>query len=359
MASPLDSYIESLASGGTTADAAPAQSPGAFSRMAARVPAAARGFGARLVRGGLAVAPVAGAVSAALDPQENMSRVAADSGLDYNSFGGRIGANALNWLSKTGDVATFGGASALGGGIARLLGGQPFFAPYMSSTHAPVTVDNATGAVVPGTTEGYDALMTAPPRFSASGGAAAFAALPPAPFTAADIEGTRVPASGFGAFRRTTPGNEGDVVNLGSPVPMGPSAIPGRYVPKTFAGQAVQAGGDLALMGNQARYNALYAKLMMDYQSRIDAAAARGVEAAKINAGNPQFSVPLSAMPDKTGALPVIQNRGFGAGTMRMVTPTRPFTKEDLAANMKSSGRTREEVLRDARARGYEPEAGL
>jgi hypothetical protein len=120
--------------------------PGFMGRLAARVPgfgAVARGVG----RWGLAAAPVVGAAGAALDSQENVSNLASSVGMDYNSFGGRVGANALNFLSKTGNVATGGIADVVGHGIgdlahsiARANSGGSFFEPYApaATTAAPV-----------------------------------------------------------------------------------------------------------------------------------------------------------------------------------------------------------------------------
>lgn len=78
----------------------------------------------------LSAAPVIGAITAALDSPEKVKEFADSIGVDYNSFGGRIGANLLNWLRQTGDVATLGAASAFGSSASSAASGGTFFEPY-------------------------------------------------------------------------------------------------------------------------------------------------------------------------------------------------------------------------------------
>jgi len=128
---------EQLAAARPAAPVQPAQSM--FSRLGAR-------FGGPLARGAVAMAPVAGAFGAMADTQEQVKEIADTTGLDYNSFPGRIGANAANFLKQTGNAATFGGAGALGRGVANVIGGQSFFDPYK----APVARGSEpTSAAVP------------------------------------------------------------------------------------------------------------------------------------------------------------------------------------------------------------------
>lgn len=108
--------------------------------------------GAKLGKVGLVAAPVFGALDAAADDSATVRRVAemtdnpfTGNPLDYNSFGGRLGANTLNFLRKTGDEATFG----LAGRVGRVLSGGNFFeddAPAAMASSAPA---RAGGAGVP------------------------------------------------------------------------------------------------------------------------------------------------------------------------------------------------------------------
>lgn len=61
-----------------------------------------------VAKGGLALAPVAGAVDAINDSPEDVRRFADSINLNYDTLGGKIGANALNFLNKTGRAATLG-----------------------------------------------------------------------------------------------------------------------------------------------------------------------------------------------------------------------------------------------------------
>lgn len=151
-----DAAAVQAARGAPVAGAAP---PAGAAPAAAATPPKA-GFGARaasvlnpsmggLAKAGgvlgkatLAVAPAMGLISAAADSEENVSNFAGSMGLDYNTFGGRLGANTLNFLRKTGDAATFGIAGRLG----RVLAGGSFFeddAPAQAASADPAATMQA------------------------------------------------------------------------------------------------------------------------------------------------------------------------------------------------------------------------
>lgn len=76
---------------------------------------------------GLAATPAFGAFEAVTDKPENVRALADSTGMDYDSDGGRIGANVLNFLEKTGNAATFGLAGKLGQGLSNKWNGGSFF----------------------------------------------------------------------------------------------------------------------------------------------------------------------------------------------------------------------------------------
>jgi hypothetical protein len=87
----------------------------------------------RFAKGGLALAPIFGLLSAGTDSKDEVRNFADSIGLNYDSFGGRVGANTLNFLRKTGDAATFGAAGRLG----RVLAGGSFFDEDPAKAAAP------------------------------------------------------------------------------------------------------------------------------------------------------------------------------------------------------------------------------
>lgn len=203
--------------------------------------------------------------------------------------------------------------------------------------------------------------------------------LPPvAPFTAEDIRGSRVPVRGTGAFMNS----RGEVTNLDTR-----ASAPVAEAPEANYGVA---GNMIGAMMNQRRAAATEArgvatnKMLMDYalkapgaQESANKAAihAATLEQAKraadagaspsdvslILAGrapvSPTFGVVDTIMPDKTGAVPVLQRSGPGAGTIRTVTPqpaARTATAADLAADVKRLG-SKEVVLREYARRNITP----
>ena len=241
---------------------------------------------------------------------------------------------------------------------------------------APVTVDSKSG--LPVDAGAYDPTMAG---FNTPAVPATNVLPPIVPFTSADIDSNRVPAFGTGAFRNTRTGAVTNLDTRGSP---GPGAVPS--VPQDAGNVVARGTGAMmnikertgAAVQQQAQGKLLLELLMKQPGMTKDAAEAAALQArlklagmesdparaAAITMGRaatePQFSVPLAAMPDaKTGALPVLQTRGPGAGAIRQVTPQRMFTKADLEFNMKNSGKPRAQILRDARAAGHAIEAGL
>jgi hypothetical protein len=94
----------------------PPVTPGGAAASAAE-PAAAATKLARagmLAKGYLAAAPVIGAVGTALESPEAIAKVAESVGADGGTRGGNIVGNAVDFLDKTGNAATFGLAGAAG-----------------------------------------------------------------------------------------------------------------------------------------------------------------------------------------------------------------------------------------------------
>src|SRR3990167_2765428 len=165
-------------------------------------------------------------------------------------------------------------------------------------------------------------------------------AFPPVvPFTAEDIRGTRRPAFGTGAFMNS----RGEVTNLDTRA----SAL-GVVSPEANFGVA---GNMVGALMNQRRAVA---------KGAADAGASAS-DVSLILAGrapvSPTFGVVETVMPDKTGAIPVLQRSGPGAGTIQTVTP-RPAattaTAEDFAAAVKRLG-SKEAVLREYARRNITP----
>jgi len=204
-------------------------------------------------------------------------------------------------------------------------------------------------------------------------------AFPPVvPFTAEDIRGTRRPAFGTGAFMNS----RGEVTNLDTR-----ASAPGVVSPEANFGVA---GNMVGALMNQRRAAATGArglatnKMLMDYALKAPAAqesankaalhaatleqakraADAGASASDVSlilAGrapvSPTFGVVETVMPDKTGAIPVLQRSGPGAGTIQTVTP-RPAattaTAENFAADVKRLG-SKEAVLREYARRNITP----
>jgi hypothetical protein len=114
---------------GTTAaaaEAAPAANKGILNNKALRF----------LGKAGLLAAPI-GAIQAYNESDENVRKKADSVGFDYDTDGGRIATNTLNFLENTGNNLTFGLAGRLGRKIA---GGSFFDEPEAA---APKTADTA------------------------------------------------------------------------------------------------------------------------------------------------------------------------------------------------------------------------
>src|SRR6266850_2132193 len=243
---------------------APAEAPGIIARTAGKLP----GLGARIARGGLALAPVAGALGAATDSQADVKELADTTGLDYNSFGGRIGANAVNFLKQTGNAATFGAAGALGRGIANVLGGESFFSPYRApaAAAAPAGAAIPENVITPTTPASPVAAARDPNLVDLVGGGQA---RPEAMF--ADLPNdVLVPAPGNGAFKRTTPGNVGTAQAIYAPGATGPGAVTPATTGRAANGLPDIAGffGATAHLRNIAQDNALKAaaaKVQLEY----------------------------------------------------------------------------------------------
>ncbi len=354
-----------------------ARTPGAIGRAASKVP----GWGMRVARGGLAFAPVAGAAMAAADSQENVAKVANDTGLDYNSFLGRIGANTINFLQKTGNAATLGGAGAIGSKVARLMGGESFFEPYAG---APQTTPASTPTVPsgPGAAPGYQAEVRAvdnaleAPRYAPG-------QEPTTTLNAGDFEGRprdwRTPASGTGAvFRPST----GEVINVDS---RGSGATgTGFYAPGRTANGLPNIGGfygATARLRNIAQDNAstiARGKLAVEMAGKgataahaaaqaeqlgLLSAAARAhlathpgdyAGAAAVATGRPipkdNFSVPFPPLDEKG---PVTRlNRGTGA--VERVQPTQFATEANITASMTARKLTRAKAIEEYKKSGYD-----
>lgn len=144
-ASTLDAATQAKLAQARAADSAAVEAARTSAAMNAEAPAA-RGLGVRAAgaigklnpaitargvvggatkfgRAGLAIAPALGLLSAASDSKEDVAKFGDTIGLDNNTFGGRVGANVVNFLRRTGDAATFGVASRVG----RVLTGGNFF----------------------------------------------------------------------------------------------------------------------------------------------------------------------------------------------------------------------------------------
>lgn len=92
----------------------------------------AKGAG-RIGKAGLALAPLFGLISAAATSTDDVNKNIPANG--EGTFGGRILGNAVNFLGKTGDAASFGVASRIG----RVLNGGSFFEPAApAAAAAPV-----------------------------------------------------------------------------------------------------------------------------------------------------------------------------------------------------------------------------
>lgn len=335
---------------------APAEAPGIIARTAGKLP----GLGARFVRGGLALAPVAGALGAATDTQENVNELANTTGLDYNSFAGRVGANAVNFLKQTGNAATFGGAGALGRGIANVLGGESFFSPYKApaattpaSAAVPESVITPTTPVAPG------AVQRDPNMVDLVGGGQA---RPEAMF--ADLPNdVLVPAPGNGAFKRTTPGNVGAAQAIYAPGEAGPGAVsvsaPGRRgLPDVGA-----FFGATAHLRNIAQDNALKAaaaKVQLEYGPKAATAENERLRtqlaiqhllenpgdtagAAAVAAGRSQGVGAYSTIPSITGNDVITTNRRTGEANIQ--TPKRFATEQHVSADMANRKMTRAQVI--------------
>lgn len=107
----------------------------------------AKGLG----KASLALAPVIGAIDAATDSKDQVRDFGASVGMDTASAGGRIGANVLNFLNKTGNAATFGVAGRVG----RVLAGGSFFddASASPAASAPAAAPASVVAAAPAVAE--------------------------------------------------------------------------------------------------------------------------------------------------------------------------------------------------------------
>jgi hypothetical protein len=337
---------------------APAEAPGIIARTAGKLP----GLGARIARGGLALAPVAGALGAATDTQADVKEVADTTGLDYNSFGGRIGANVVNFLKQTGNAATLGGAGALGRGVANVMGGESFFEPYKAPAAtvpgAPVQAAVPESVLTPTTPS---APLNTPE------------ALPPvAPFTREDILGSRVPVSGTGAALNT---RTGAVMNFDTRVPgagavsttapVMPMGAGGRRLPDIggfyagaahlrniaqdnanrlaaekirleFGGKAATAAKDYATAGNETVRTQAAIQHLADNPGDYAGAAA-------IASGRSQGMGAFTFMPSMTGNDVISGNRRTGAATIQ--TPSRYATEQHVSADMANRKMTRAQVI--------------
>jgi hypothetical protein len=115
--------------------------PGTYNPSMGTIAKGAWGLG----KANAAIAPLMGGIMAAADSQDTVKRVATMTDnpltgqpLDYNSFFGRLGANAINFLQRTGQAATFGIASR--DRMERVMSGGNFFADDPPPA-APVPAD--------------------------------------------------------------------------------------------------------------------------------------------------------------------------------------------------------------------------
>lgn len=302
--------------------AAPPAKPGIFSLATL----------GKLAKGNLALAPVVGGALGAVDSQENVRNFAGSVGLNYDSFGGRVGANVLNALGKVGDAATFGGARFLSERVGRVLNGGTFFDPYQAP--APVaaaqplaTVPQATPTVTYGQAPEPVAARERP--------------LAPAPelqSTVPYVPLTRT-VEADGNIRITGAGQSPDY--LARQRPPTPAAAPGRTAVGAFYG----AGAGLRQIANDNANRSAAAKLAVESQGKgainlknlteahigtarlglARQAAERGADEAEVSAilsgrapTGDRFSVPAGVIAKPGDPLPVLNTR---KGTITNQTP--------------------------------------
>lgn len=215
---------------------------------------------------------------------------------------------------------------------------------------------------------------------------------PVAPFTAADVRGTRIPTPGTGAILNN---RTGVVTNINAPMTpediaanemraqgravygvdnrepafgatAGGDAIAAIMNIKERTGKAVQAQAvnkmlmDYALKAPGASESAAKAQIHAATLEQARLAAERGAtpaETSAILAGRapvmPTFGESLTSMPDKAGTLTLIQRTGPGAGAVRKVVPTpaqRTLTRAQVVAQARANGETPEQGLARAKA---------
>lgn len=360
--------VQGMMGADAAAASAPAAAPGLVSRLAARLP----GLGA-VARTSIAAAPVVGALASVADSPESVKTLADQTGMDYDSAGGRIGANAVNFLRNTGNAATFGAAGWLGDKISRVVSGQPLVDPYQPPAAAAPPAAAPAAPAAPLTPAIPD--IPVDPNAGTPTAPAATALPPVAPLTAADIRGTVVPASGTGGFVNNA---TGEVTNLDTRGPGAVEAAPavpsGNYAPMArFFGAAVRqravaAGEAQDLARTKLRQEALL-KLPGMQKDSVEAQLGAGTLAAERDAAaagatpaeraailgkrpvvKDSFSLPF---PPINSTDPVTRlNKTTGA--VESVQPTRYASEDNIAASMKAKGLTRAAAIAAYKAQGFD-----
>lgn len=364
--------------------------PGALGRMAGTMPtfgravtriarplAAAARFAAPVASGAAALgAEGLGVLEAATDPGKTKLDVAAR------------GAEGVSRLASAAAGAGIGFAG--GGPFGAAVGGTAgYFAPnaiYAARDWwrgdkgvAPVTTVPVAPAAAP--TDAFippsgavDAVTMGQNNLRLpSAPSAAPAATPSAgykPMTAADIRGTVIPRRGTGAFVNNT---TGAVTNF-APTPDAPLGAVPEYRPRTYIGALLDMKRGAMTEARAAKVAAAQPALNKANAETEEINIRRDL-AAKYLEQNPTdfagasvvfkggalpgatYSESLTSMPDKSGAITLLQRSGPGAGTVRKAAPqpaTRVATRADFVADVKRMG-SKDAVLREYARRNITP----
>ena len=135
------------------------------------------------------------------------------------------------------------------------------------------------------------------------------------------------------------------------------------------ANNAAKLANDRLLKGPGAMADAAKAGIDQATLAMAKAARARGASEQEVAAilgrraaPEPTYTVPMTSMPDKTGAIDVLQSRGPGAGNITKVTPvtraTEQTIKDTLATNPALKG-SRAKAIEALKNTGRYDTAGL
>lgn len=358
-------------------EAAAAEAPGMVGRAMAKLP----GFGATgrflATKVALPLGIGAGLVKSATDTPEEVKANADQQGIDFNSFGGRVGANVLNTAANVGNAVTGGLAGWVGDkisggvqGIRNVAEGGTFFDPVKPAGGAVAKPAPGPGANTAMDRE--DANDFAPnPGFGAVANAPAAPALAPAvPFTAGDVRGNRVPAAGTGAFMNNS---TGAVTNLDTR-PTGPEAP--VYPQYPMGSWANGMGALMNIHREQAAASGAAAKYKIDTEfgagsdkqasaNKTRAETASIMERQRLAAAEPD---PIKRAAILAGHTPPVDQHVFlptmdankvdvgtkATGAVQRVTVQPKLTEENIQASMKGQKMSREQVLAAYKTKGYD-----